>query len=69
MCPAPQGLLFVLRPVGDVTFSEHADFDHASFAVASRASFDRVAPNLTQAGIQHGLTIDLTDIGIAALSF
>ncbi len=66
----PQGTLFGLRPVGKESFdSERTGLDHVSFAVASRADLDRAAADLTQAGIEHGEIIELTDAGIAILSF
>ena len=66
----PQGTLFGLRPVGSTRFdSERTGLDHVSFAVASRADLDTAAAALTTAGIEHGEIIDLTDAGIAILSF
>lgn len=66
----PQGTLFGLRPVGTATFdSEHTGLDHVSFAVASRSDLVGAAAALTDAGIEHGDVIDLTDAGIAILSF
>jgi catechol 2,3-dioxygenase-like lactoylglutathione lyase family enzyme len=66
----PQGTLFGLRPVGSATFdSEHTGLDHVSFAVSSRADLDRAAAALDSAGIKHGEVRDLTDSGIAILSF
>jgi glyoxylase I family protein len=66
----PQGTLFGLRPVGDTGFdSERTGLDHISFAVASRADLDDAAAALADAGIPHGEIIDLSDAGIAILSF
>lgn len=66
----PQGTLFGLRPVGSTGFdSERTGLDHVSFAVASREDHARAAVALTEAGIAHGEIIDLTDAGIAILSF
>ncbi len=66
----PQGTLFGLRPVGEATFdSQHTGLDHISFAVASRADLEHAATALTEAGIEHGKVNDLSDAGIAILSF
>ncbi len=66
----PQGTLFGLRPVGRATFdSEHTGLDHVSFAVASRADLDSAAEALGTAGIPHGEVNELTDAGLAILSF
>lgn len=66
----PQGTLFGLRPVGTATFdSEHTGLDHVSFAVGSRADLDTAASALADAGIEHGEVNELTDAGIAVLSF
>lgn len=66
----PEGTLFGLRPVGSATFdSEHTGLDHVSFAVDSRADLEAAAAALAGAGIAHGEIIDLTDAGIAILSF
>jgi glyoxylase I family protein len=66
----PQGTLFGLRPVGSATFdSEHTGLDHVSFAVDSREELVRAAEALAGAGIEHGDIIDLTDAGLAILSF
>lgn len=66
----PQGTLFGLRPVGTATFdSEHTGLDHVSFAVGSRADLDTAASALADAGIEHGEVNELTDAGIAILSF
>jgi glyoxylase I family protein len=66
----PQGTLFGLRPVGSQSFdSEHTGLDHVSFAVDSREELVRAEQGLTEAGIAHGDIIDLTDAGLAILSF
>jgi len=66
----PQGTLFGLRPVGSTSFdSEHTGLDHVSFAVASRDDLERAATALDGAGVTHGEVRDLTDAGIAILSF
>lgn len=66
----PQGTLFGLRPVGRTGFdSEHTGLDHVSFAVADRRDLDAAATALDGAGITHGEVIELSDAGIAILSF
>jgi len=66
----PQGTLFGPRPVGSTGFdADRTGLDHVSFAVASRAELDAAARALTDAGIEHGEINDLTDAGIAILSF
>lgn len=66
----PQGTLFGLRPVGTAAFdSEHTGLDHVSFAVESRAELERAAAAMSEAGIAHGDILDLTDAGLAILSF
>lgn len=66
----PQGTLFGLRPVGDTNFdSERTGLDHVSFAVSARADLDSAATALADAGITHGQVTELTDAGIAILSF
>ena len=66
----PQGTLFGLRPVGSSGFdSEQTGLDHISFAVASRADLDSAAAALSEAGIEHGEVTDLTEAGMAILSF
>lgn len=66
----PQGTLFGLRPVGSTGFdSEHTGLDHLSFTVGSRADLDRAATAFTEAGIEHGDVIELSDAGQAILSF
>lgn len=66
----PQGTLLGLRPAGSSGFdSERTGLDHISFAVASRWDLEGAAAALAGAGIEHGEVIDLTDAGIAILSF
>lgn len=66
----PQGTLFGLRPVGSQGFdSTRTGLDHVSFAVDSRDDLAKAAELLSGAGITHGEIIDLTDAGIAILSF
>lgn len=66
----PQGTLFGLRPSGTTGFDpQRTGLDHVSFAVASRADLARAAAALTEAGIRHGEVTDLTEAGIAILSF
>lgn len=66
----PQGTLFGLRPAGGAMFDPaHVGLDHLSFAVASRSDLDDAAKALAAAGIKHGDVTELTDAGIAILSF
>jgi len=66
----PQGTLFGLRPVGSESFDAGVTgLDHVSFAVASKADLDAAAAALTEAGIEHGEVNELTDAGMAILSF
>lgn len=66
----PQGALFGLRPVGSEAFdADRTGLDHVSFAVASRADLDSAARALDGAGISHGEIMELTDVGMAILSF
>ncbi|MFC5061160.1 VOC family protein [Actinomycetospora atypica] len=66
----PQGTLFGLRPVGSDSFdSGRTGLDHVSFTVDSRADLDRAASALSDAGIEHGGIHDMTDAGMAILSF
>ncbi len=66
----PQGTLFGLRPVGSTGFDpQRTGLDHVSFAVASRADLESAAAALAEVGIKHGEINDLTDAGIAILSF
>lgn len=66
----PQGTLFGLRPVSNDAFdSTRTGLDHISFSVASRADLESARNALHGAGIAHGEINDLTDSGIAILSF
>jgi len=66
----PQGTLFGLRPVGSSAFDpQRTGLDHVSFAVESRADLERAASALSGAGITHGEINDMTDAGMAILSF
>jgi glyoxylase I family protein len=66
----PQGTLFGLRPVGSETFDpDSTGLDHVSFAVSSRDDLVEAAEKLAAAGIVHGEVTDLTDAGMAILSF
>lgn len=66
----PQGTLFGLRPVGTEAFDpDVTGLDHMSFAVESRAALEVAASELDDAGIEHGEVTELTDVGIAILSF
>ncbi|MCV7419238.1 VOC family protein [Mycobacterium yunnanensis] len=66
----PQGTLFGLRPVGSDRFdSTRTGLDHISFTVTDRAALGAAAAALGEAGIPHGDVVDLTDAGIAILSF
>ena len=66
----PQGTLFGLRPVGSSAFDpQRTGLDHVSFAVASRVDLESAAAALTEAGIEHGEINDLTEAGMAILSF
>ena len=66
----PQGTLFGLRPVGDCEFdSTRTGLDHIGFAVADRAALEAAQSALRDTGVPHGDVVDLTDAGIAILSF
>ncbi len=66
----PQGTLFGLRPIGSQAFDcDHTGLDHVSFAVDSREELVRAEQGMTEAGIAHGDIIELTDAGLAILSF
>lgn len=68
----PSGTLFGLRPVapaGQRFDSEHTGLDHVSFQVASREELVAARQHLDDAGIPHGEVTDLSDAGIAILSF
>jgi glyoxylase I family protein len=66
------GMLFGLRPVAeqhDRFDSERVGLDHLSFAVTSPEDLTKAAARLREAGIEHGDVVELTDLGIAILSF
>jgi catechol 2,3-dioxygenase-like lactoylglutathione lyase family enzyme len=66
------GMLFGLRPVAqaqDSFDSERVGLDHVSFTVGSRAELDQAAERLSEHAIPHGEVKDLTDFGLAILSF
>ena len=66
----PQGTLFGLRPVGSEGFDpDVTGLDHVSFAVDSRDDLVAAVAAMDEAGIEHGEVIDLTDAGMAILSF
>ncbi|MHA3701547.1 VOC family protein [Jatrophihabitans sp. YIM 134969] len=68
----PTGTLFGLRPVapsGQRFDSEHTGLDHVSFSVASRDDLAAARDAFEAKGIPHGEIIDLTDSGLAILSF
>ena len=68
----PSGALFGLRPVapaGQRFDSEHTGLDHVSFLVASRDDLVAAHDALAAKGVPHGEVTDLTDAGIAILSF
>lgn len=66
----PQGTLFGLRPVGDRAFDpDTTGLDHVSFTVGSRDDLQAAHVALGEAGIERGEIIDLTDAGMAILSF
>jgi glyoxylase I family protein len=52
-----------------VFYAVRTGLDHVSFAVSSRADLDRAAAALDGAGIKHGEVRELSDSGIAILSF
>lgn len=68
----PSGALFGLRPVapaGQRADSEVTGLDHVSFQVGSRDELVAAHQALAEAGIEHGEVTDLTDVGMAILSF
>lgn len=66
----PQGTLFGLRPVGSQTFdSTSTGLDHVSFTVQDLDALQQAVQALDGAGIAHGEIIELTDAGLAILSF
>lgn len=65
-----EGQLLGLRPVGSQRFDADATgLDHISFYVSSRDDLVSAMEGFDAAGIQHGEIVDLTDFGIAFLSF
>ncbi len=68
----PSGALFGLRPVapaGQRFDSDGTGLDHVSFQVSSRDELVAAHQALDEAGIEHGDVTDLTDVGMAILSF
>ena len=68
----PSGALFGLRPVapaGQRFDSEHTGLDHVSFTVSSRDDLVAARDAFDADGVPHGEIIELTDAGIAILSF
>ena len=68
----PSGTLFGLRPSapsGQGFVPARTGLDHVSFAVESRDALVSAAAALDDVGIEHGEVIDLTDAGLAILSF
>lgn len=68
----PSGALFGLRPVapdGQRFDADVTGLDHVSFAVASRDDLVSAKDALEARGVPHGEVIDLTDFGLAILSF
>ena len=63
--------LLGLRPVaasGDSFQSTRVGLDHVSLAVASVDELRAAAQRLSDAGVDHGEVIELTDMGVAILS-
>jgi glyoxylase I family protein len=66
----PSGALFGLRPVGVDCFNpDHTGLDHVSFMVDSRDALVQAQMVLGEAAIERGEVKDLTDAGLAILSF
>lgn len=68
----PSGTNLGLRPVadsGDTFDSTRTGLDHVGFVVDSRAELDSAREALEELGAPHGDVRDLTDLGIAILSF
>ncbi|WP_040776112.1 VOC family protein [Nocardia pneumoniae] len=66
------GMLLGLRPVApasDRFDSDRVGLDHLSFTVPARDDLVAAADRLSEAGIEHGEIIEMTDFGIAILSF
>lgn len=67
---SPPPTVLGLRPVGNRRFDpDVTGLDHVSFAVASRAALEHALETLETAGIPHSQIVELTDEGIAVLSF
>lgn len=68
----PSGALFGLRPsaaAGQRFDSERVGLDHFSFLVESREVLADAAAWFAENDVEHGEIIDLTDSGLAILSF
>lgn len=68
----PSGALFGLRPLAKdgIRFdSERTGLDHVSFMANSRDDLVAAAQQFEARGIEHGEVTDLTDAGMAILSF
>lgn len=68
----PSGAQLGLRPVassGDEFDSARTGLDHVSFLADSRADLDAARDALQELGAPHGDVLELTDVGIAILSF
>lgn len=68
----PSGALFGLRPVapsGQRFDSEHTGLDHISFMVDSRSDLETAHAHFEREAIPHGEITDITDSGLAILSF
>ena len=68
----PSGALWGLRPVapsGERFDSGRTGLDHVSFMVETRDDLVIAEQRLADADIEHGRITDLTDSGIAILSF
>ena len=66
------GILFGLRPVAEASDrfdSTRVGIDHLSFAVTSVDDLHAAVKRLEEAGVEHGEVKELTDFGIAILSF
>lgn len=67
-----KGMLLGLRPVaavGDRFDPDRVGLDHLSFSVESREDLVSAGKRLDDAGVVHGDIIEMTDLGIAILSF
>lgn len=68
----PSGALLGLRPVasaGQRFDSERTGLDHVSFQVETRDDLETARQRLEAAGIPHGEVTDLSEAGLAILSF